>query len=330
MKVKALLSVLSRSLFKVLEVKMSRLLLSSVLVALVAGLTLLACVVPLEPAMMPEIGDEYQVTEGTTSYYDPCWYSSMEYLNMPAEEVVYHDGSQVYLHFLVDDSVKTLYTAPDGFTIASVDKVNQYDLVVSMNYSSLHLVSYLYVDEVSFECTYHELYRDDNTSAIVSVSGEGSIYGGKTSFYLSVERDDGNLHYLHILNEEIRYGLFTEGYDMSRNYHPYFVFVRGEAPYNEVLCGKYSFVDGEVIANIRSLLDPDPHGNNYYRYPDDAEYVVTVVDGEPDIYTYTSRRHTKLTDKIGFEKELDATWNYIVFSREVDGISNIHILRVGR
>jgi len=307
---------------------MSRLLLSSVLVALVFGLTLLACVVPLEPAMMPEIGDEYQVTEGTTSYYDPCWYSSMEYLNMPAEEVVYHDGNQVYLHFLVDDSVKTLYTAPDGFTIASIDKVNQYDLVISMNNADLRIVGYLRFEYDSFDGTYYELYRDTNSSSIVSVSGVGYIYGETTTFNFAVERNDGNCYALRIRGDELLYGLFTEGYDISRNYHSYYVFVKGEAPYNEVLCGTYSFVDDGVVADIRSLLDPDPHGDNYYRYPDDAEFVVTVVNGEPDIYTYTSRRHTKLTDKIGFEKELDATWNYIVFSREVDGISNIHILRV--
>jgi|GEM_PF-6452621 len=70
MKVKALLSMLSRIPFKVLEVKMSRLLLSSLLVALVAGLTMLACV-PIEDERLPDIGAEMRITNDPESKYDP-------------------------------------------------------------------------------------------------------------------------------------------------------------------------------------------------------------------------------------------------------------------
>ena len=60
---------------------MSRLLLSSLLVALVAGLTLLACV-PIEDERLPDIGDEMRITNDPESSYDPRWYGCGDGLNI--------------------------------------------------------------------------------------------------------------------------------------------------------------------------------------------------------------------------------------------------------
>ena len=336
MKVKALLSGLSRSLFKVLEVKMSRLLLSSVLIALVAGLTLLACVVPLEPEWIPNIGDELQITEGSVSYFDPCWFESRdryqdgEYLpmNLITARIVYHDGKNIYIHFVGDDSRNIIYTVPDGYTATSVDEINYDNLLISFNDGTASIVAYLDVDTNDYTATYHEIYRDNHDSLISSVVGDGTNYTERNEFTLLCERNDGNSYYLQTEGDETWYGFFYEGHDIDATQIdriPDFVFIEDEAPDTNVLIGHYYISDDEADITVRVLHDYDEFTEEYCRYPESNSAVTVFTENEPDIWNVNQKY--QVTDKPGFEKELDSTDKYIVFSREVDGVSNIHVVR---
>jgi len=296
---------------------MSRLLLSSVLVALMVGLTLLACV-PIEDELLPNIGDEMRITNDPEPNYDPCWYRTVdvpdgfgEKVDLSKAQIAYHDGHTVYLYSFEDKSTVELYSAPAGFEITTLDTGIRVLFIALHDGAEARIV---YRDHDSGAST--TIYQDNG----VEVESIGGTYDLFDECVLLLGRSDGNIYSLIIYeNEEIDYDYFFEGLDVYReNGDLYsYSFVREVDEHTVCYTAFYSYGGG---------FDAYEELNNgyYNRYPM-YKSCLSNAGEDNDIWDFVD--NIQITDKPGYEIELDSTFNYIVFNRVEDGRSDIYVVR---
>ncbi len=300
---------------------MSRLLLSSVLVALVAGLTLLACIPdPVETEWLGKVGDEFQITDDAVEQHDPVFYNTENYDSIEEAQIAYHDGSSIYLYDIPSKSTDTLYQTPDDYTITAMCAMNDwdmnlYDLVFVIDNGAESIVLREANNVVN------ELYRDsgdriDNIIAYYQPDTEKD--------YLLLERDGQ----IHVFMDGVLVDVF-EGKEPGSRYM--FIF------YVDIFEGK------PCIYVYEHNLDSGGYHTPYYtmggvkNYPTMFQDIYTreylcftsYTEGDTDIWVRSSSAE-KICEVMGTEKELCGWLNYIVFTRTVNGQADIHIIKGNR
>ncbi len=299
---------------------MSRLLLSSVLVALMAGLTLLACI-PIEDELLPNIGDEIRITNDPEPNYDPCWYSTIdlndywgEKVDLSKAQIAYHDGHTVYLYSFEDKSTVELYSAPAGFEITTLDTGKHRLFIAMHDGAEARIVSRDVIN--GYVAT---LYQD-NGDVIDSIGGRYYDYDDVNQLLFG--RADGNVYYLTITEDrQMKYALYSEGFDVHLENSP--------DPY---LCSFVTEFNGSTLVYTTSFNGLDGShekylvldNGHYNRYPMNKT-CLSNTDGDNDIWDFED--NVQITDKPGEEIELDSTLEYIVFNRVEDGRSDIYVVR---
>jgi len=294
---------------------MSRLLLSSLFVALVAGLTLLACV-PIEDELLPNIGDEMRITNDPEPNYDPCWYRTRDsgsgLVDLKTAQIAYHDGHTAFLYSFEDKSTVELYSAPTGFEITTLDSTYDSLLIALFDGTETRIV---YRDHDIGNCT--TLYQD-NSAEIESIGGS---YGdhGYDEYEMLLGRADGNIYYLIIPDDkQLDYGFYSEGFDvhLGNGFDTYsFAYEIGERTIIYV-----TWYTGYGYGAKQEELN----NGHYNRYP---MYLTCLsnASGDNDIWDFTS--DTQITNKRGSEIEADNTYEYTLFNRVEDGRSDIYVVR---
>jgi len=302
---------------------MSRLLLSSVLVALVAGLTLLACIPdPVEePEWLGEVGDEFQITDDAIVQHDPVFYNTENYDSIEEAQIAYHDGSSIYLYDIASKSTETIYQAPSGYAITAMcalsneDTDGLHDLVFALEGSGESIVMR------ETDTIFTEVYRD-NGIAIENIQAHYVEFLGK--FFLFCERDGQ----IQVYQDGVLVDVF-EGTEPSISYSNYFCVYVGE--FNDETCVyEYAYYgeafhsllysDGSSVRSPAAFL-------NYWRH-----YLcfTSDIEGDTDIFARWNSRNSKICDIVGTEQELCGWLKYVVFTRTVDDKTDIFIIRTTR
>jgi hypothetical protein len=299
---------------------MSRLLLSSALVALVAGLTLLACV-PIEDELLPNIGDEMRITNDPEPNYDPCWYRTYDMpsyggsgpADLKTAQIVYHDGHTAFLYSFENKSTVELYSAPAGFEITTLDTTPCSGSLFIALYDGTE-AKVIHHDSKSGAIT--TLYQD-NGAEIESIGG---TYDWYDECELLLSRADGNIYSLVIYeNEQIDYDFYFEGFDVHRENGVETSYSFACDADEHTVCYIARYIEGGGYSAFE-VLD----NGHYNRYPM-FQTCLSNADGDNDIWDFGVE--VQITDKDGDEIELDSTIEYIVFNRVEDGRSDIYVVR---
>lgn len=307
---------------------MSRLVLSSVLVALVVGLTLLACV-PIEDELLPNIGDEMRITDDPEPNYDPCWFAYFYHNwedppSMSSAQIAYHDGKTIYSYSIAEKTTEELYTAPAGYEITALTMGSSY-------YYELWIALYNGVDaKVVRRNRINEIATiiEDQGAKITSIAGR---YEGHERSLL-FGRADGNIyHYFMDQHSHVSINIISEGFDayqLDYYYNDYdydynFYFAKNDGTGTriyelEVLHPEYP--DYELDYVLDSLL----YNGYNNRYP---MHQICSSDAGGDVDIWSFGDDVQITDKPGDEIELNMLNDYIVFNRVENGVSDIYIVR---
>jgi hypothetical protein len=190
-----------------------------VLVALVFGLTLLACI-PIEDELLPNIGDEMRITNDPEPNYDPCWYSTIdlngywgEKVDLSKAQIAYHDGHTVYLYSFEDKSTVELYSTPAGFEITTLDAERRTLFIAMHDGAEARIVSR---DATNGDTA--TFYQDEG--AVIDSIG-GRYYETSKVYQFLLGRADGNVYYLVIIEDnQVNYALYSEGFDVHLENSP--------------------------------------------------------------------------------------------------------------
>ncbi|MCD4733605.1 hypothetical protein K8R78_05150 [bacterium] len=297
---------------------MSRLLLSSVLVALVAGLTLLACVPIEDGKWLGEVGDEFQVTDDTVVQHDPVFYNTEFGDSIKEAQIAYHDDSAIYLYDIASKTTESLYQAPSGYAITAMCTVKD---------GGHELRGLLFVLDGNGECivireldgNYLELYRDSDIS-IQHIQFFSGIFT-----YLTLEREGS----IYVFRDGLLIDNF-EGYNPS-------CFYLSEAEYYYSM----HYNGRSCIYECSYAYDEPIHylsidnGSNLYWPVEIADQVLNTElfitsdqNGSTDIYKVgSSNRLYQISEKDGVEKELSGWDKYVLFTRTVNGQTDVFIIR---
>jgi hypothetical protein len=294
-----------------------------VLVVLVAGLTLLACVPdPVEKEWLGEVSDEFQITDDAVVQHDPVFYNTENYDSIEEAQIAYHDGTSIYLHDIASKSTETLYQAPSGYTITAMcalsnkDTDELHDLVFALEGNGESVV----MRETSD--IYTELYRDYGVT-IENIQADYVEFLDK--FFLFCERDGQ----IQVYQEGVLVDTF-EGTEPGTNDCDFCIYV-GEYE-GESYIYEYAYLpqDGGIhtryYSNGSSIGHPNKFRRTYYYYLCFA----TDIEGDIDIWVEERGHGHKVCEAEGDEQELCGWSRYITFTRTINGQTDIFIIRASR
>ena len=295
---------------------MSRLLLSSVLVALVAGLTLLACIPdPVEEEWLGKVGDEFRITDDAVEQHDPVFYNTENYNSIEEAQVAYHNGSSIYLYDIASKTTETLYQAPSGYTITTMCAIKTGgwslgDLVIALSNTAECIVLR------ESDGTFTEIFND--TGSMIDNIAIYKLQNGTLS--MNLERGGE----IFVFEDGILWDSFV-GVEPSFD--------------TESICyyiGSYNGYDCIYIYHV---------GNYWFVYSDGSDLHCPIVveddilqtetfltsdkDGDVDIYKLFPNNDevSQVCNMDGVENELSGWYKYVLFTRTVDGQTDVFIIR---
>jgi|GEM_PF-6514244 len=302
---------------------MSRLLLSSVLVALVFGLTLLVCI-PIESEWMGNVGDEFQITDDAVVQHDPVFYNTVDYYFIEEAQIAYHDGSSIYVYDIASKSTEILYSSPVEYTITAMTTVFQSledyrDLVFTLNGNNENLV----IRETDGE--FEEIYRDSQSN-IDNICATGD-YGYEPRLYL--ERDG------EIMLVEGGAIIDTfEGIEPCEDSHEYgILFIKEKSGSSDLY--SITHYGGEtyeelVFSNDSNLHNPVSCYSIGRIMPREYYYIVSDYEGDIDICGLPGcDRIFLISGKDGIESDLHAWHDFVVYTRTSNGKTDVYFMRGG-
>ncbi len=297
---------------------MSRLLLSSVLVALVFGLTLLACIPdPVEEEWLGKVGDEFRITDDAVEEHDPVFYNTENYDSIEEAQIAYHDGSTIYLYDIATKNTETLYQAPAGFTITTM---------CALNYRLNYLYDLVFALEGNGECivmretngVFTEIYRD-NEAAVENISADDVVDG---AFYLYLERGGE----IFVYEDSILVDSF-EGIEPSYISKLEIFYIIGHEEGTRI----YSYV---YLPDYGGFSDPGFYDGSNLHYPIRVEneychihtFFASDQDGDVDIWRENGSI-TQICNVEGSEQELCGWFDYLLFTRVVNSQIDVYLTR---
>ncbi len=292
---------------------------------------LLTCALPVE-GFLDDRGDEVRLTDNALVEYDPVFYETLSYIgDIENAMIAYHDGESVHLYDYPSDTDEVIYTAPEGYTITAMNSITEgwarHGLVLALEGNGEAVI--VQEDGSGFI----EIYRDsggriDNISCFSDT---------KDNYYFSFERN-GGIYYgdtprenPFAISDEGSFAHLTDGScPVFGSHWKYIIYIKDVAGVDCIYL--YDFVLGEPReeliysdgSNFDDLSSTVSFSNDY----DVLIYATSDREGEFGIWRcFTHSDLSRITDKSGIERDICAWNDYVVFSRTVDGQSDLYIVR---